>query len=290
MDDDVATLSKQMELANQHHLLPHIPGIVVRLQQLLPTGNFDVGEIEQLISSDVALVAKILRIVNSAYYGLPQRLDNLRFAVAYLGLNEIYRIVVTASLIESFSQEVDADAFWHHSYFTAMVAKRLAQDYERMLSPGELWPAALLHDIGQMVSRRFYGERYEQALSHCVEHQCLFSEAERALDLPPHTVLGGILSDRWHLPALVLNVCLHHEEEEPDEETHSGTTRSALRVVMAADAMAHITAGGLCPERNSALQAKVCRLLDCTGEEFILLMGTVYEIKQDVDVFLRELL
>lgn len=263
--------------------------VVQRLQQLLPSGNFDVSQIEQLIASDVALVAKILRIVNSAYYGLPQRLNNLRFAVAYLGLNEIYRIVVTASLIERFSQEEGAKAFWHHAYFTAMVAKQLAQDYERMLSPGELWPAALLHDIGQMVSCKFYGERYNQALAHCAEHRCLFSEAEQALDLPPHTVLGGILSNQWHLPTLVLDVCLHHEEEEPEAESHSGTTRSALRVVMAADAMTHITAGNLSSDRVGALQAKVCRLLECNEEAFVLLMGTVYEIQQEVDLFLREL-
>jgi HD-like signal output (HDOD) protein len=290
MKGEVANINEQVELANQHHLLPHIPRVVQRLQQLLPTGNFDVGEVEQLIASDVALVAKILRIVNSAYYGLPQRLNNLRFAVAYLGLNEIYRIVVTASLIENFANEEGAGAFWHHSYFTALVAKRLAQDYERMLSPGELWPTALLHDIGQMVARKFYGERYDEALAHCTEHQCPFSEAERALDLPPHTVLGGILCDQWHLPNLVLDVCLHHEEDDPEAETRSGNTKSALRVVMAADCMTYITGGGLTPAYVGELQAKVCRLLKCNEEEFVLLMGTVYEIQQEVDIFLKELL
>ena len=83
----------------QHCTLPALPAVVGQIQNLIHDYNVDMEKVAELISSDPAILAQVLKIVNSAYYGLPREIGDVRFAIAFLGLNEIYRMVLSLSAI-----------------------------------------------------------------------------------------------------------------------------------------------------------------------------------------------
>lgn len=248
---------------------------------LAPRSDLDMNRIEELVSSDPGLVARILRIVNSAYYGLPRPLSNLRHALAYLGLGEVYRIVLTATVIQTFGGDA-ARAFWRHSYTTALAAKQLARPFEPSLAPGDLWPAALLHDIGEMVELHLAPEAHARLQQHREQNGCLRPEAEAALDQAAHTELGALLCEHWELPPPIRAACLHHETGDLDA-VDSPESRRILRIVTAADHMTHLALDTLRPEIKEQLQTRVGELLQCSEETFLLLMGDLYEVIQQAD-------
>jgi len=137
----------------QHYTLPALPQVITRIQKMIHDDSAAVGEVSDLISSDPSLVAQILKVVNSAYYSLPQEISKVHFAIAFLGLNEVYRMVLALSVINTMSieEKEELNRFWFHSFYTALCTKHLAKRYSPQLSFDELWAAAILHDIGKLV-------------------------------------------------------------------------------------------------------------------------------------------
>ena len=147
----------------KHCSLPALPEILNQIQEIMYSKDVSVDKLAKLISKDAALVAQILKIVNSAYYSLSIDISEVRHAVAYLGMNEIHRIVLSLSVINTFSieEKSDFDAIWFHSLLTALGTKYIAQKYEPKINVNELWSAALLHDIGKFIYLKFFPDHYK---------------------------------------------------------------------------------------------------------------------------------
>jgi len=168
--------------------------------------------VTELIKVEPALLAQVLKVVNSAYYGLPGEITNVRVAIAYLGLNEIYRMVLSLSVINTLQikERDELEEFWFHSFYASLCTKYLAKQYEPHLSPEELWSASMLHDIGKLVYLKFFPDHYEALMTFSKEHGVSFSEAERHLSLPSSSFLGALLCDHWRLPDNVRQACEFH--------------------------------------------------------------------------------
>ncbi len=267
--------------------LPTMPTVLANIQSALQSGRSDAQHVAKLVGSDVALTAQILRVVNSAYYGLSRPILDLRYAVAYLGFSEVYRIVLTVAVVQALEVE-DPDAverFWHHSFYTAIVAKYLAGLYDRLVDPCELWPAALLHDVGQLVYMKLYPKHFQAIQAHQKEHSTTLAEAQANLSLPGHSVLGAMLCRKWRLPDTLADVCEHHSLKMPDRVEGSETMVAFRRLVGAACILTERAEGQLSPEVREQQGRQVRKLLKITSEDFIRLMASVYDMRSDADAF-----
>ena len=199
------------QFERERRLLPPMPEVMSRIDSLLRSGETDVSEITEAVITEVSLVTRILRVVNSAYYSLPREISNITQAVAFLGFTEIHRLVLTSSIANAFkdANPIQLRRYWTHSYYTALIAKELSRRYEKQLDPGELWPCALLHDVGELVYMRLYGEHYSALVRYQLDEKSSIEEAEDALNLPSHRLLAE-LGKHWNLPDSIRDVCAHH--------------------------------------------------------------------------------
>ena len=115
----------------QHCTLPALPEVVGQVQSMMSDDTTDIGKVADLISSEPALLAQILKVVNSAYYGLPKEITKARFAIAFLGYNEVYRMVLSLSVINTLSikEKKDLTEFWFHSFYSAITTRHIANRY-----------------------------------------------------------------------------------------------------------------------------------------------------------------
>ncbi len=266
-------------------LLPHLPEILVRIRELLRSGDTDVAQVSELIAGEVGLVAGILRTVNSAYYNLPRPVSDLKIAVAYMGFDGIERIVLTASLMDAFKgvDTLQFKRFLEHSYFAALSSKYIASTHEPHLDTGVLWPCALLHDVGELVYMRLFPEHYSTLVSYRQKHLCLLDEAEEACSMPSHKELGALLCDHWKLPEPIRDACLFHglnESPSPSQET-----KPYRRMVIVGDLLSSLTVDNLHKELKETIQARSMELLSCSERDFLFIMGTIMELRNEVERF-----
>ncbi|HOE91541.1 MAG TPA: HDOD domain-containing protein [Candidatus Cloacimonadota bacterium] len=202
--------------------LPTLPVVASELLRIIGTSSTSMSQISELMNNDQSITARVLKIANSAYYGIRNRVDTLRTALVILGINEISNIVVGVSLIKVFDSDdeklFDYQAFWKHSIYTAHLARWLSR---KMAIPfhGEEFTAGLLHDIGKIildqyfhnefVSIRKYMELFPQDQEYEIEQKILGAT---------HMELGYWLADQWKIPTHIQSaIQFHHRPEKATE-------------------------------------------------------------------------
>lgn len=271
----------------EHFSLPPLPAVVERLISALQSGDTNATEVGELLASDPGLMAQIMKIVNSAYYGLPRPIRDVRHAVAYLGLAEVHRVALTVSVMDKLVPE-DTEAFeqfWYHSFHTALCAKYIASRYETDCSVEELHVSALLHDVGKLIYLKYFPEAYGRLNAYATEHDVSLSRAEAVLEMPTHSEFGATLCERWRLPNSVRQACLRHELEDLVE----GKLNDELRVVCMANLLSSLSTVELGDQRKTDIRDAAMSALDCSEDEFLLLMGELYEKRAEVQRFLANL-
>lgn len=249
-------------------LLPMSPSILVDVQHAIDDGVSGAGQLARIIRRDPALVATVLRLINSSFYGLPQPIARPTTAIAYLGSGEIQRLVITASVVNAFNR-VDRDAlavFWRHASLTAMIARDLTRRRARWLSPSIAWSLGLLHDIGGLALLAVEPETHGRLMAHREAHQGTVEEAEVALGLPSLTTWGGVICREWRLPAIFEIVATHHRDVALPASVASDDA-DYLRFVAAGSRLAQLVSAPLREDTRAAVADGVMALLgvDATG-------------------------
>jgi HD-like signal output (HDOD) protein len=215
--------------------VPTIPSVLVRVDRVLSEPDSAAAEVAQAISNDPALASKVLRIANSAYYGLKAQVTSLDLAVALLGFKIVRNIVVTATLLEAFSDvasgvPVRPEEFWKHSMRAAVAGKMI---HTRILkadksTADDAYIAGLLHDLGKLVlldgTRRAYFDLVQGALAAGCP---LVTREDDSLGFN-HTDVGALLATRWNLPATVVAAIQGHHQ--PPGESHEPKTAALAHV------------------------------------------------------------
>jgi HD-like signal output (HDOD) protein len=248
------------------------------------------NQIADVISGDPAILAQVLKVVNSAYYGLPAEITKVRMAVAFLGLNEVYRIVLSLAVVNNMAikEKKALDAFWFHSFFTATCAKHLAKRYEPLLSYEELWPAAMLHDIGRLVYLKFYPDHYTALADHCRNQGCTFSEAEAHFSYPQSAYFGSLLCGHWRLPRQIKKACEVHTLQDLLAHRENGPLKPLQRIICLANLVALLSTDHLNTDTKERIADAVKTDLGQDDEGFLALMGDIYELKADVEGFVGQ--
>jgi HD-like signal output (HDOD) protein len=208
--------------------LPTLPSIVTHIMRLVGNPKTTIKELEDLLSSDPAIVLKVVQVANSAVFAgtTSNRRWTLNEAIVRLGLRKIGAIGQQIALINSFVRPEDSDfdmmRFWQHSVGCALLAERLVEGGHVRLSPkvefNEYWIAALLHDCGKLVQGFFFHEWFERILATMDENNCSFHAAEFTLaeGTVSHELIGDLLLRKSQMPrALTRAVRRHHVVGEP---------------------------------------------------------------------------
>jgi HD-like signal output (HDOD) protein/CheY-like chemotaxis protein len=200
-------------------VLPSVPALYSEIIESLQDPETDVETIGAIVVKDVAMTAKILKLVNSAFFGLGHEISSPSEAVAYLGTDTIKSLILVTHAF-SHSDVVDLDGFsmellWTHSLEVANAAKAVAfyEGAERKLID-EAYVAGLLHDVGKLVFATNLPREYQQALALAREKKITLDAAERQVFGADHADVGGYLLGLWGLPVPVVEaIALHHRPD-----------------------------------------------------------------------------
>ena len=229
--------------------LPSLPHILLKLLEACNQDTGSLDKISEIVHKDPSLSAKILRLVNSAYFGLPQRVEDVRQAVVLIGMNGVKNVAVCACVYEAFHKTrgnggFDLKRFWWHSLRCAFLTKRIAEEV-RFNQPDEAFLSGLLHDIGKLVLWVNFRKDYEELLEGSEGEPDRLLEGEARLGAT-HCEIGAWLLDRWHLQSVVSDPILYHHEP-------ASRILSALPLVQIVY-VAHALCRDIPPERNQILQ------------------------------------
>jgi HD-like signal output (HDOD) protein len=270
----------------EHCSLPSLPEAVIRIQGMMQDEGTDIAVIAEIISGDPALAAQVLAVVNSAYYSLPKTTSNIKYAVAYLGLSVIQRIVIAVGVVNSMGikEKSELNNYWYHSFYAALATKYLTKKFYGYLDPEELWTASILHDIGKLVYIKFFPEHYTELKRYCEQNGCLFSEAEEHYKLPASSYLGSLLCHHWRLPSKIEDACRYHNLFHITKQGSDFQTVIAL-----GNLLATLSVGGLNESCKNRIKEVVVNILELSSDNFISAMADVYELETEVEKFMRSL-
>ena len=189
--------------------LPTLPGIVIKLTQMADDPETSTEQMGKVISKDHILAVKLLKLVNSAFYGFPQRISSLNSAIILLGINVIKSLIISASIFEVMEdQDIE---LWEHSLGCAVVSSVLAKRMG-LSEPEEISTAGLIHDIGKVAIKMELPKEYELITRLVQEKQIPRIKAEREILGLDHAEVGGWLAKSWNLPGkLIEPIACHHD-------------------------------------------------------------------------------
>ena len=200
--------------------IPTLPTIVFELNKLLRDPDTSIQTVCDTIEKDQAITLKILKLVNSAFYGFKSKISDLRNAVALLGYNAVRNAIVSLSVINSFPKRVtlmdfDISLFWKHSLAVAVTSKNIAQ-LSKKESPDNCFVGGLLHDTGKVIMAQYFPELFEAVWSTLQNEQISFYESEQKALPIDHTKIGAHLADKWQLPQGLVDAIRWHHEFQPE--------------------------------------------------------------------------
>lgn len=195
--------------------LPSLPAVILELIQSLSDENVDSHLLARKIASDQALVAKMLRVANSSFYGLQGKVTSIQDVIVVLGLRSVRMLAMAAAVTGSFSGRTavpgfDFSAFWRHSMGVALAARALARRLK--VSEENAFTAGLLHDIGRLVLASSFPEHLAATLAYRTEHDCLLLQAERQVIGIDHAQIGEALARQWKFPLLIQEAVARHHQ------------------------------------------------------------------------------
>ncbi len=230
--------------------LPSLPSLVIEILENFDNEKLDVATLAHKIACDQAIVARVMRVANSPFFGLSGQIGSIPEAISVLGFNNLRGLVMAASIINAFPQsgkDFDWTTFWQHSIAAAACGKVLARHIG--LNPETAFTAGLLHDIGKLVMGVYFPQAFIQVNEYndCSTYEAL--RAEQAAVGMDHAELGGEIAKRWCFPTEIREAIeLHHVSDLQQGETLAD-------VVYIANLFSHALDDGHIREEKAALLA-----------------------------------
>lgn len=203
------------ELAGKIQDIPTLPVIYQKLLTEMKNPDVSIPDIAELVTKDQALVAKILHLVNSAFYGYKQEIKTISRAVVILGFRALSNAALAISVFDYFKDEestdsIDINKFWEHSIATASIAKVLATSNPKCQEE-EAFIVGLLHDMGKLIEKRYFPEDFDKIHILAREKDISWHEAEKSLYKVNHASIGKTVFRSWDFPVSVVEaIQLHH--------------------------------------------------------------------------------
>jgi putative nucleotidyltransferase with HDIG domain len=214
--DDIIMDSKTKDLLSRLETLPAMPEIYLQITEELEREEPSLERVGELIGRDLGLVSKLITLFNSPYYGYHREILDVKYAVAYLGLDLIGALILTCQVFNLYDQRkipgFSLQLLWEHSMRAACLSKRLAMSADG--SAGEAdhaFLAGMLHDIGKLILASNFPEEFNEILSIVRRENRAVHEVEREILGSSHAEAGAYLMGLWGVkPDIVKAIALHH--------------------------------------------------------------------------------
>jgi len=197
--------------------LPAFPAVVTQVLKATRDPDTSAVGVANILATDQALTAKVLRLANSALFGFPRRVSTLTDAVVLLGFSTLRGLVLAGTAFGMLNRRVDGysldkGVLWQHSLGTALACRSLCQRARRRALADEAFVAGVLHDLGKVVLDSYVGEAFSQIIEIVTEQHRPFMEAERQVLGFDHAEVGARVAEAWSLPVeLCEAIRFHHE-------------------------------------------------------------------------------
>jgi putative nucleotidyltransferase with HDIG domain len=216
---DEKEMLKQMDRIRE---IPTLPAVVVELNRLLQDPDTPTARISQAIEKDQAMALKVLKLVNSAFYGFQQKISDVRTAIVMLGFNSVRNAIFTVAVIDAFGtksrlKDFDIADFWCHSLAVAVTSKSISLK-TRINSPDNCFVGGLIHDVGKVILAQYFPHLFAQVWRTLQEECCSFLQAEKRILPAAHPLLGAHLAAKWQLPQGLVDAILWHHDDQPRSE------------------------------------------------------------------------
>jgi diguanylate cyclase (GGDEF)-like protein len=213
----IGTLEKLQDLMTKKVRLPSPPAIAIKILDMVRKDDFSFRDLAQIIESDPALLAKILRVANSPYYNFSRKVDNIGMALSVLGTHAVKNIalsfVICSEMKAGKESDFDFDLFWRRSITTAVAAELTASLVG--MKNQDIFVTALLQDIGIIVLYSSFPEEYQVVTKENIAGKSSLHEVERRFFGFDHQDLGAELLCQWHIPEGIYIPIKHHHRDDP---------------------------------------------------------------------------
>ena len=207
---------KLRSVVAQLYSVPSLPSLYFRIMEAIQAPDSAIEQIGRIIASDPAMTAKILQLVNSAFFGIARRISSPAEAVQFLGVARVRSLVLSLHVFTCFDEQrikdFSIERVWKHSMTVGLVGQNIAkiQRAGREIAE-ECYVSGMLHDIGKVMLASSLPEQYGRAVGIATERRIPMTEAEREVFGVSHAEVGAYLLGLWGLPVNIVEaVALHH--------------------------------------------------------------------------------
>jgi len=200
--------------------MPSLSTTVTKVLEVCNTPSTSANDLNRVIALDPVLTGQVLKLINSAYYSLPNQINSLTRAIIMLGINTVKNLALSTAVLGSMGREdsfrsLSMDAFWTHSLCVGVMAKALAgfKGIPGMMQE-EFFVAGLLHDLGKIPLNNCFAEEYRQTLELAGIEQGPLSKAEEMLLGFDHARVGKMIADKWQLNLGLTELLRFHHTPE----------------------------------------------------------------------------
>jgi HD-like signal output (HDOD) protein len=218
-----------------------LPEVTTKIVQVVEDPRATAYDMHELVRTDPALAAKILKVVNSAFYGLPAQISSLDRAILLLGLSAVKNIALAASLSRLFKADAISEQFaardlWRHCIAVGVCARQLAQA-AGSAETDEAFVAGLVHDLGLITAQQILPAQMREVSERCLNAPEPFCEIERQIIGADHQTFGGVLAMKWKFPPkLTFPIAYHHEPLAVRDEYRRATALVYVADVLCTEA------------------------------------------------------
>ena len=204
------------ELIENIKELPTLPTVVAQVMMTLSQPTSSARDLERLVANDQSIAARLLKLANSAFYGLPGKVTSLGRAITLLGFNTVRSLVLTIGVIDKFSGSsggrfFDRGEFWEHSLAVATSSKLLSIK-DPSINPDEAHIAGLLHDVGKIVLDSIMPQKLQKAMELVHTKGIYTLVAEEQIIGITHDEVGAIVAEKWRFPEFLREAIAYHHK------------------------------------------------------------------------------
>ena len=270
------------ELIRDDVKLPSLPTMYVQISEAINRPNSSASDIAKVISKDTGLSARLLKIVNSTFYGFPSKIDTLSRAVAIVGTRQLSTLALGMNIISVFrkipSDLIHMRSFWEHSLSCGICA-RIIGSYKKILNTERVFVAGLLHDIGRLILYSYVPIQARNALIKARQDDDLLHNSEHEILGFDHSMIGGLLLKKWKLPVSLENSVKYHHSPQKSKDPLEPA------IIHIADIMTNAIGRGSSGERFvPALNPDAWKSLDLSPN---ILSSTIKQMERQIEEIIQ---
>lgn len=276
------------DIVAQIKQLEPVPPIAGQIMALAQDPDSSMSEIAELILNDPAITANLLKTCNSAYFGLNRKVDSVRDAIGFVGLDHIVQLVMLNSVSQNFKNQpqgygLGEGELWRHAVTSAHTAKILAGKFGRSQHKHLIFTAALLKDIGKLILGRFVAFSFEEINILVNSKGFSFNDAEKQVIGMNHEELGALVGQKWCFSDKLIYIIRHHHLSNKSAREDLETSLVYLADIICMMMGVCTGADGMCYRFYS----DVLKRLDLTEKDLQAIIAETGENQPKIDYLLN---